>query len=315
MKVIELDYPHTYKQDDFPPLSIALGFFDGVHRGHQHVISTAIETAKANGWKSAVMTFFPHPLAVLRHQEKVHYITPLEDKIRLIEELGVDYLFIARFTESFASLLPQQFVDDYLIGLHVKHVTAGFDYSYGRLGKGTMETLPYHSRDQFSQTIISKVSIDDEKVSSSKIRSVLQNGQVEEFRKLTGRNYVTKGTVIHGEKRGRKLGFPTANIRLDSDYIIPSTGIYAVKATVNDHVYNGVCNIGYKPTFHKEKGDLPSIEVHIFDFQDDIYECKVAIEWFIRLRSERKFPSPKHLVDQITQDKQEAVNFFKKNSL
>ena len=155
MKVIELDYPHTYKQDDFPPLSIALGFFDGVHGGHQRVISSAIETAKANGWKSAVMTFYPHPLAVLRSQEDVHYITPLADKIRLIGSLGVDYLFIAKFTESFASLLPQQFVDDYLIGLHVKHVTAGFDYSYGRLGKGTMETLPYHSRGQFSRLFFS----------------------------------------------------------------------------------------------------------------------------------------------------------------
>lgn len=314
MKVIELDYPHTYKQDDFPPLSIALGFFDGVHGGHQRVISSAIETAKANGWKSAVMTFYPHPLAVLRSQEDVHYITPLADKIRLIGSLGVDYLFIAKFTESFASLLPQQFVDDYLIGLHVKHVTAGFDYSYGRLGKGTMETLPYHSRGQFSQTIIPKYSIDNQKVSSSKIRSVLQNGDVEEFRILTGRNYVTKGIVVHGEKRGRKLGFPTANVQLDPDYIIPSTGIYAVRATVNGQTYDGVCNIGFKPTFHQEKGNLPSIEVHIFDFDESIYECELSIEWYIRLRSEMKFPSLEELVAQITQDKQDARKFFEKNT-
>ncbi|MGM9928816.1 MAG: bifunctional riboflavin kinase/FAD synthetase [Bacillus sp. (in: firmicutes)] len=315
MKVIELDYPHTYKQDDFPPLSIALGFFDGVHDGHQRVISSAIETAKVNGWKSGVMTFYPHPLAVLRDEQNVHYITPLEDKIRLIGELGVDYCFVAKFTESFAALLPQEFVDQYLIGLHVKHVTAGFDYSYGRLGKGSMETLPYHSRGQFTQTTIPEISLDNEKVSSSRIRSALSNGDVEKFRLLTGRNYVTKGTVVHGEKRGRTLGFPTANVLLEKEYIIPSTGVYAVQATVNQQRYNGVCNIGYKPTFHKNQGDLPSIEVHMFDFEQNIYDHELQIEWFTRLRDEMKFASLDELVAQIATDKQTAIDFFEKKPL
>lgn len=314
MKVIELDYPHVYKQDDFPPLSIALGFFDGVHAGHQHVISSAIETAKANGWKSAVMTFYPHPLAVLRSHQKVEYITPLEDKVKIIESLGVDYVFIANFTESFASLLPQQFVDQYLIGLNVRHVTAGFDYSYGRLGKGTMETMPYHSRGAFNQTVIAKMSMDDEKISSTRIRASLKQGNVEDFYVLTGRHYVTRGVVIHGEKRGRKLGFPTANTLLHNEYIIPCTGVYAVKVQLNGRMYNGVCNIGYKPTFHDEQPEKPSIEVHIFDFEEVIYDHEISIEWHLRLRSEKKFTSLDELVTQITQDKLEAQRFFEKNN-
>ena len=312
MKVIELNYPHTYQKDDFPPLSIALGFFDGVHKGHQKVISTAIEAAKANGWSSAVMTFYPHPLAVLGNRQKVHYITPIEDKIALIEQLGVDYLFIANFTSDFASLLPQQFVDQYLIGLNVKHVTGGFDYSYGRLGKGTMETLPFHARGMFTQTIVPKLSIGDEKISSTNIRKSLLEGDFENFRTLTGRNYATKGIVVHGEERGRKLGFPTANVGLADEYIIPSTGVYAVKATVNDATYDRVCNVGYKPTFHDEKPDKPSVEVHIFGFESSIYDCALTIEWFKRLRSEKKFAGLDELVAQISRDKEEAKQYLEK---
>lgn len=311
MKVIELDYPHTYKKDDFPPLSIALGFFDGVHKGHQQVITSAIDTAEKNGWKSAVMTFYEHPLTVLGKQKKVQYITPLEDKISLIDDLGVDYLFIVHFSESFASLLPQQFVDQFLIGLHVKHVTAGFDYSYGRLGKGSMETLPFHSRGVFSQTIVDKISFHDEKVSSTAIRAALSEGRVGAFFELAGRKYLTKGVVIHGDKRGRKLGFPTANVEMDKDYLIPSTGVYAVRARVNGQIYDGICNIGFKPTFHNEKPEKPSVEVHMFHFDEMIYDQEISIEWHIRLRSEKKFSGIDEIIAQLSQDKQNAQRYFK----
>lgn len=311
MKVIELDYPHTYQKDDVPPLSIALGFFDGVHKGHQQVIASAIDTAKKNGWKSAVMTFYEHPLTVLRKQKEVQYITPLQEKISLIGDLGVDYLLIVHFSESFASLLPQQFVDQYLIGLHVKHVTAGFDYSYGRLGKGSMETLPFHSRGVFSQTIIDKISFKDEKVSSTAIRAALSEGRIEVFSELAGRKHVTKGVVIHGDKRGRKLGFPTANVEIDKDYLIPSTGVYAVRATFKNRTYDGICNIGFKPTFQNEKPEKPSVEVHMFEFDEMIYDEQLSIEWHIRLRSEKKFSGIDEIIAQLSQDKQNAKRYFK----
>ncbi|MBD3109397.1 bifunctional riboflavin kinase/FAD synthetase [Bacillus sp. AGMB 02131] len=311
MKVIELDYPHTYKKEDFPPLSIALGFFDGVHKGHQQVIQSAIETAKKNGWNSAVMTFYEHPLTVLGKQKKVQYITPLQDKISLIDNLGVDYLFIVHFSESFASLLPQQFVDQYLIGLHVLHVTAGFDYSYGRLGKGSMETMPFHSRGVFSQMIIDKISLGDEKVSSTAIRAALSEGKVDDFVDLAGRKYVTKGIVVHGDKRGRQLGFPTANVEMDEDYLIPANGVYAVKATVHNRTFNGICNIGFKPTFKNERPEKPSVEVHMLQFDEMIYDEQIAIEWHTRLRSEKKFSGIDEIIAQLTQDKQNAERYFK----
>ena len=315
MKVIETGYPHTFNINDFPPLSVALGFFDGVHKGHQQVISTAVDLADKNGWKSAVMTFYPHPLKVLKEGTEVHYITPIEDKVSYIEELGVDYLFIVKFTPEFASLKPQQFVDDYLIGLNVKHVTAGFDYSYGCQGKGNMQTLPVHAKGKLGCTVIERIDLEEEKISSTKIRSILKEGNMEAFRKLAGRLYVTKGTVVHGEKRGRKLGFPTANTLLDDEYIIPSTGVYAVRLLLDGSYYPGVCNVGYKPTFHDRHPGKPSVEVHLFGFEGDIYGERVAIEWNRRLRSEKKFSGLEELIAQIKKDKDAAKEFFKMPSV
>ncbi|WP_050614821.1 bifunctional riboflavin kinase/FAD synthetase [Bacillus testis] len=311
MNVIKLDHPHKLHQDDFPPLSIALGFFDGVHKGHQQVIKSAIETAKQNGWKSAVMTFNPHPLAVLKKDQAVHYITDLEEKISLIEKLGVDYLFIANFTPEFASLSPQEFVDQFLIGLHVKHVTAGFDYSYGKFGKGTMETLPEHARGAFSQTVIGRIDMDDSKISSTRIRQALSEGEMETFYQLTGRHYATTGTVVHGEKRGRELGFPTANTELPDELIIPAIGIYAVRVAVDGKWYMGVCSVGYKPTFHDTHPDKPFVEVYIIDFNDSIYDSSITIEWHKRLRGEIKFTSVEALIDQIKSDTENTKHYFK----
>ncbi|MFS0782254.1 bifunctional riboflavin kinase/FAD synthetase [Bacillus sp. 1P06AnD] len=312
MNVIKLEHPHTYNKYDFPPLSIALGFFDGVHLGHQQVIRSAIATAKENGWKSAVMTFNPHPLAVLKKGQAVHYITSLQDKVSLIENLGVDYLFICNFTEAFASVSPQAFVDEFLIGLNVKHVTAGFDYSYGKFGKGTMETLPEHAHGAFTQTTIGRIDMEDEKVSSTRIRKALSEGQMDAFKQLTGRYYTTTGIVVHGEKRGRELGFPTANTEIGDNVIIPSIGIYAVRVLVDGIWHRGVCSVGYKPTFHDEHPDIPFVEVYIIDFDQTIYDDKITIEWHKRLRGEIKFTSVDALIDQITADTENTKQYFNK---
>ena len=259
------------KREDLPPLAMALGYFDGVHLGHQRVIKGAIKAAEEMRLKSAVMSFNPHPSVVLRKTKAVEHLSPLDEKIRIMEDLGIDYFFIIRFTEEFANLLPQEFVDQYLIGLNVKHVVAGFDYSYGRMGKGKMETLPFHSRQQFSFTVIDKLQLGDEKISSTLIRQTIREGKMDLLPKLLGRFYQTSGEVVHGEKRGRTIGFPTANVNVNDEIILPPTGVYAVKLTVDGKKYHGVCNVGYKPTFHKEKGDHPTVEVFMFHFKGDIY--------------------------------------------
>lgn len=290
---------------------MALGYFDGVHRGHQKVILQAKAEAAERGLSSAVMTFDPHPSVVLRKTDQhIQFITPLKDKINLISELGIDYLFVVHFTEGFANLLPQEFVDQYIIGLNVKHVVAGFDYTYGRMGKGTMETLPFHSRNQFSFSVVPKYASGDEKVSSTRIRQYLKEGKTELLPSLLGRYYSTSGMVVHGDKRGRTIGFPTANVELSDDYIVPPLGVYTVRLKVNGKWYNGVCNIGFKPTFNKQTNPKPSIEVHLFDFQDDIYGMNVEVEWHVYLRREQKFSGVAELVAQIEKDKQAAIQYF-----
>ncbi|WP_045515185.1 bifunctional riboflavin kinase/FAD synthetase [Neobacillus niacini] len=312
MEVIKLKFPLNIDKTQIPPLSMALGYFDGVHLGHQKVILEAKKQAVQKGLRSAVMTFDPHPSVVLRKYEKdIQYITPLAEKIKIIEELGIDYLFIVHFTADFANLLPQEFIDQYVIDLNVKHVVAGFDYSYGRMGKGTMEILPFHSREKFTFTIVEKLTSGDEKVSSTRIRQYIKNGRTSELPELLGRFYMTAGFVVHGDKRGRAIGFPTANVDTKDEYILPPLGVYAVKIKIGQDWYEGVCNVGYKPTFNKEALRV-SVEVHIFNFEKDIYGTEVIIEWHQYLRKEQKFSGIDELVAQIEKDKQNTIQYFNK---
>ncbi|KZZ82807.1 bifunctional riboflavin kinase/FAD synthetase [Bacillus sp. SJS] len=310
MQTFKISHPHQINKSEISETVLALGYFDGVHKGHQAVIQTAREKAEEKGFKWGVMTFHPHPSIVLRKQQVPEAITPLEDKVEMIEKLGADYVFIVEFSEAFSALEPQEFIDQYIIGLNVQHVVAGFDFSYGKLGKGTMESMPFHSRGQFEQTTVPKLKDFDRKISSTLIREVIRNGNVEYASKLLGRAYSGKGTVIHGEKRGRTIGFPTANISLQEGYITPPTGVYAVAVRVDGQLSNGVCNIGYKPTFHDEKFPKPSVEVHIFDFSKEIYGEHAEIYWYKRLRSEQKFSSVQELIEQIAKDKQAAEEYF-----
>lgn len=318
LKVITIHHPHTFNEQDFPPLVMALGYFDGIHLGHQKVINLAKEIAEQKHWKSAVMTFDPHPSVVLSQNNKqIELITPIEDKKKLIEEMGIDYLFIVQFTSNFANLTPEEYVKQYIIGLNVHHVVAGFDFSYGKFGKGTMETLPIHSEGKFSYTKVEKLAISrksgDEKVSSSLTRGLLADGDMTEVHRVLGRFYMTNGIVIHGEKRGRQIGFPTANIKLSKEYIIPKTGVYAVKIKIDGNWYNGVCNVGFKPTFKSVDEYSLSIEVHIIDFDQSIYGEEVSIEWHLRIRDEQKFDGIEQLKLQIAKDKQNTINYFEKS--
>nr|WGD63804.1 bifunctional riboflavin kinase/FAD synthetase [Bacillus subtilis]WGD76990.1 bifunctional riboflavin kinase/FAD synthetase [Bacillus subtilis]WGD92139.1 bifunctional riboflavin kinase/FAD synthetase [Bacillus subtilis] len=311
MKTIHITHPHHLIKEEQAKSVMALGYFDGVHLGHQKVIGTAKQIAEEKGLTLAVMTFHPHPSHVLgRDKEPKDLITPLEDKINQIEQLGTEVLYVVKFNEVFASLSPKQFIDQYIIGLNVQHAVAGFDFTYGKYGKGTMETMPDDLDGKAGCTMVEKLTEQDKKISSSYIRTALQNGDVELANVLLGQPYFIKGIVIHGDKRGRTIGFPTANVGLNNSYIVPPTGVYAVKAEVNGEVYNGVCNIGYKPTFYEKRPERPSIEVNLFDFDQEVYGAAIKIEWYKRIRSERKFNGIKELTEQIEKDKQEAISYF-----
>ncbi|WP_096189079.1 bifunctional riboflavin kinase/FAD synthetase [Evansella halocellulosilytica] len=304
METIYISHPHQLT--GMPSIVLALGFFDGVHKGHQKVIVTAKEEANKRGCKAGVMTFFPHPKEVLRKGNGIKYLTPLKRKEELIESLGIDYLFVITFNKPFSELTPQQFVDRYLIDLNVEHVVAGFDYTYGRLGKGTMETLPFHSRNKISSTTIPPVEDKGEKISSTRIREALENGSMGEICHLLGRRYETSGIVVQGEQRGRTIGFPTANIKPLKQSHLPAVGVYAVEGEVDGEHFKGVCNIGYKPTFHDQKPSEPSIEVHIFDFNSNVYGKEITIYWVSHIRGEKKFESVDQLITQINSDAEVA---------
>ncbi|WP_276787021.1 bifunctional riboflavin kinase/FAD synthetase [Bacillus sp. (in: firmicutes)] len=313
MKTIHISHPHHLQKEEQPASVMALGYFDGVHLGHRKVIGTARQIAEEKGLSLAVMTFHPHPSHVLgRDKEPKDLITPLEDKISQIGRLGADVLYVVKFDEAFASLSPKQFAEEYILGLNARHAVGGFDFTYGKYGKGTMETLPDDLNGKAGCTTVEKLTEQDRKISSTYIRSALQDGDVELAHTLLGQPYFIRGTVIHGDKRGRTIGFPTANVGLHNSYIVPPTGVYAVKAEIKGEVYEGVCNIGYTPTFYEKRPDQPSIEVHLFNFQQDVYGEDVKIEWYKRIRSERKFNGIDELTAQIGKDKQEAIRFFSK---
>lgn len=291
------------------PKVIALGFFDGLHRGHQEVINTAKKEAEKRGIKTAVLTFDPHPSVVLSQMRKqVKYLTPLEEKKRKMAELGVDILYIVRFTTAFSNLSPEDFVANYLIGLNAKHVVAGFDYSYGRQGAGKMTDLANYADGQFDVTIVQKLEDLHDKVSSTNIRKYILEGQLDEANQLLGYPYTLTGTVIHGDKRGRTIGFPTANIAVDDGFLIPKLGVYAVKFKVNGETHLGMASIGYNITFKDDQA--MSIEVYILDFHQEIYGEEIEIEWFHYFRPELKFNGVEGLIEQLKQDEADTRAYF-----
>ena len=311
MDVIQLKYPHQLVKNG-GPYSLAVGFFDGVHLGHQQVINRAIEHAKEKGIKSAVMTFDPHPSIVLGgRNEKVFYITPLEQKIEKLKALGVDTVFVVNFTSDFAKLSPEDFVQFFIKDLHVVHVTAGFDFSFGAFGKGNMELMQQLGGPDFDVTVVDKFEQDADKVSSTRIRKALQDGDMELAHHLLGRPFEVPGIVVHGDKRGRTLGFPTANVQHVEGSFVPSTGVYAVKILVQNEWLDGVCNVGYKPTFNDPNYKQLSIEVNIFNFDKNIYGEQVVVAWYKRIRSEQKFSGVEALIAQIEQDKKAAIEYLK----
>jgi len=312
VNVIHLKYPYQINQlNQLTAFSLAVGFFDGVHRGHQAVIGAAMDKARELNINSAVMTFDPHPSIVLGgRNEKVFYITPLRQKLEIIEGIGVDTVFVVQFTSDFAKLSPEDFIQYFIRDLNILHVTAGFDFSFGALGRGKMDMMKELSNGEFGVTVVDKFSDGEEKISSTRIRKSLQDGDMETAHELLGRPFEVPGIVVHGDKRGRTIGFPTANIQAMDGCFIPATGVYAVRILVQNNWYDGVCNVGYKPTFKNPEDKQLSIEVHILNFEKNIYGEEVTVGWYKRIRSEKKFDGIESLKAQIQHDKEEAIRYF-----
>jgi riboflavin kinase/FMN adenylyltransferase len=291
------------------PIVMAIGYFDGVHLGHREVIQTAKEEARRLGIPCGVMTFDPHPREVLGREQRREYLTPLEEKLKQLEEMGIDAVWVLHFDIPFSQLTPEAFISTVLFPLDVKSVVVGFDFTFGHKGKGTSQLLKKWGEGQFNVLVIPPIKIHGEKVSSTYIRELLHQGRPQEVEALLGRPFSLQGWVVHGEGRGRTIGFPTANVEVDAPYLLPKHGVYAVRARWADQARYGVMNIGLKPTFRDDL-QKPTVEIHLFDTEADLYGKRMTVECLSYLRSEKKFSSVEALIQQIHTDAEQAKRFF-----
>ncbi|MEO3945053.1 bifunctional riboflavin kinase/FAD synthetase [Gorillibacterium sp. CAU 1737] len=311
MHVIELNHPYQPTQElaHSPGLVLAIGDFDGVHQGHREVIRRAISRAAERKLASAVMTFHPHPREVLGREMYRHILTPLPDKLRLMEELGLTYTFLVKFDQAFSQLTPEEFVEQVLVKLNLDTVVVGFDFRFGRGGAGTPDSLATLAHGRFAVEVVRPFQSDGQKVSSTLIRESLTEGQLEQANRLLERPYSISGEVVTGAGRGRTIGFPTANIQPAHKYVIPANGVYVVTAETDSGTYGGVMNIGVKPTFHVDEGR--TLEAHLFDYTGSLYGEKLRVHFHAMLRPEKKFSSAEELIAQIKLDAEEAKSRLK----
>ncbi|MBJ6363425.1 bifunctional riboflavin kinase/FAD synthetase [Paenibacillus sp. GCM10012307] len=309
MEIISLKYPLSAESGlpgAIQPQVLAIGQFDGVHLGHQQVISVAVAEAREAGLKAAVMTFDPHPRDVLGQAgQNISCLTSLHDKLEQFERLGIDTAYIFHFDSRFATISPEQFVEEVLRELQVKRAVVGFDFSFGHLGSGTPELLSKLGASFMQVDIVEPFLIQETKVSSTRIREYIAAGGVDQAALLLGRPYSIVGTVEHGDGRGRTIGFPTANVTPGSNYALPKLGVYAVLFHTGGEVFGGVMNVGVKPTFETDLAE-PTYEIHIFDFNRDIYGMKVQVDLLSFLRPEQRFNSVQELIDRIKTDSDNA---------
>lgn len=299
------DFRRSFKN---PVLTI--GNFDGVHLGHRSIFRQVKEKAKEIEGESIVYTFEPHPVEVLAPERKPLLITPFEEKLRLIAELGIDVAICAEFSEEFANQTPGDFVKNILYDqIKIRQLFVGHDYTFGKDRRGNIALLKEFGRKLgFNVEVVEVVRVGGVVVSSSRIRELIQKGELREAAKLLGRNYLLAGKVIYGHGRGsKKLGFPTANLE-SAGVLVPKPGIYAVWVLYEGRRYQGVANLGWNPTFHNQKF---SIEVHILNFHQDIHGQTLRMEFVERLRDEITFPGPEELTAQIKKDISRAINILK----
>lgn len=291
---------------------LTLGTFDGIHLGHQQIISAVIEKAKHSKMRSFVITFDPHPRKVLSKDDKVYLLSSLDEKIEVFDKLGVENLFIINFTKEFSGQSAEIFIKKYLVdGIGLNDIVIGYDHHFGKGRGGNADTLTaIGTEENFNTTIIPSYLLDDRIISSTKIRNALIDGDVALAAKMLGRYYQFSGTVVGGDKRGKSLGYPTANIELEAqEKLLPLIGIYAVKVRLSSITYNGLLSIGRRPTFYTD-GEVVS-EVYIYDFDKQIYGEKITIELVERLRGEEKFNSKEELIAQMNKDKENGIKVLK----
>jgi riboflavin kinase/FMN adenylyltransferase len=284
---------------------VSVGTFDGVHLAHQQLLKEVVERAQARKGRSIVLTFDPHPEEVLTGQP-MQLLTTIEERQQICEQLGIDVFYRIGFTYEFSRQTSREFYVRYVVqGCGVSEVVEGYDHHFGRDREGSVEELLKLGREfEFSVAALKPVYVDEEIVSSSRIRQHLLQGKVDRALRLLGRPYAVSGTVVRGDARGRELGYPTANLQLTHHKLVPEDGIYFVQVDVGGPTRYGMVSIGVRPTFFEQ--GLRTVEVNLLDFEGDLYGQTLTVQFLKRLREERKFDSAQQLVDQIHLDEQHS---------
>ncbi len=295
---IEEDLSHFESDRDS---TITIGVFDGVHRGHRHLIGALVQEARSAGVLAGVLTFKNHPITVLRPGVEVRFLTGLDERVRLLKELGADFVVPVRFDRELAGLSSRDFLLRLYEKLRMRRLIVGPDFAMGRDRDGTLETLPAIGESiGFTFESVDLMTDTAGVVKSTTIRNSIIEGDVSRAARLLGRNFAVNGVVGHGEERGRELGFPTANLNVPPEFIFPGDGIYAAWAHLESGTYMAATSIGVRPTF--DDGENRTIEAYLLDFSGNIYDQPLRLEFVRRLRGEERFDTVQALLDQMDED-------------
>jgi len=288
---------------------LTLGTFDGVHIGHKKILERITQNTENGKYESLVLTFFPHPRMVLQEKSEIRLLNTIDEKIKLLEATGIENLVVHPFNESFSRLTAEEFVSTILVDkFQIQKIIIGHDHRFGRNRTANIDDLiAFGIEYGFEVEQISAEEIQDVSVSSTKIRKALNEGNMALANEYLGYSYFLNGTIVKGKQLGRTIGFPTANIHIEEDYkLIPKIGVYVVKAIVNEETVYGMMNIGFNPTVN---GDKQTIEVHLFNFDKDIYDQNIEVCLLHYIREEQKFSSLDALKAQLNQDKIDSLAF------
>jgi len=289
---------------------VTIGTFDGIHRGHQKIFSEVITRAKLRNGKSVFITFEPHPKEVVK-KTTVPLLTTLNERMYLLRQWSPDIVFIVDFTYEFSRLSPREFYEQYIVnGFHAAEVVEGADHMFGKdRAAGIAEIKTLGNEFHFDVCVVPQIDWNGESISSSRIRSLIEQGDVEKANHLLGRLYAISGEVVRGDGRGKTLGYPTANIQTDSEKkILPALGIYVVQVSVHGKEFQGMLSIGTRPTYYTN--GKRTIEVHLFSADEDLYGSAMTIRFLTRLRDEEKYATEQELIHRLHQDKEESLHYL-----
>ncbi|WP_312818093.1 bifunctional riboflavin kinase/FAD synthetase [Kaistella carnis] len=296
------------RSDSATPLALSIGMFDGVHLGHQSIIHRLNTIAQSKNLESAILTFWPHPRKVFNPDDDLKLLNTIDEKKYLLQKNGLQHLFLKEFDEDFRNLTGEEFVRQILVEqLQVKHLIVGYDHTFGKNRSGDFSLLKKMGPELgFEVEQVEAVNYKDLNISSTQIRNALVKGDILSANKMLGYHYSVSGEVIHGQKIGRTIGYPTANIQIDPMKLLPKNGAYIVDVFVNKQHFKGMLSIGTNPTV---EGKLKTVEVYILDFKDDLYGKEISVNFRDFLHEEIKFESLEQLIIRLDEDKELTSNF------